>query len=176
MIQKKPFNILSWNLKQQIIVGFILLAMLPILINLVLAITNDRKNIVRIRDQLGSLKVSQSSREVELSLSNLESILYNIYTNDEICDLATNLENNTVSIYWNGEYIDSTVCNHNYLIAGQLTNSSIPFTIGLVIAGNVYTESYSKMSIYSTRLYNRVLSEEEIKENYEMTTGYREAK
>lgn len=42
MIQKKPFNILSWNLKQQIIVGFILLAMLPILINLVLAITNDR--------------------------------------------------------------------------------------------------------------------------------------
>ena len=90
--------------------------------------------------------------------------------------LTTNLENNTVSIYWNGEYIDSTVCNHNYLIAGQLTNSSIPFTIGLEIAGDVYTESYSKMSIYSTRLYNRVLSEEEIKENYEMTTEYREAK
>lgn len=90
--------------------------------------------------------------------------------------LTTNLENNTVSIYWNGEYIDSTICNHNYLIAGQLTNSSIPFTIGLMVSGDVYTESYSKMSIYSTRLYNRVLSEEEIKENYEMTTKYRESK
>lgn len=120
MFPKQHFNKLPGNLKQQLIIGFILLAMLPLLINLILSIKNDRNNIIHMRDQLGSLKVSQSSREVELSLSNLESILYNIYTNDEICDLSTNLENNIdvaltknqlrrelSGIFWMNDYITS---------------------------------------------------------------------
>lgn len=170
MIQKKPFNILSWNLKQQIIVGFILLAMLPILINLVLAITNDRKNIVRIRDQLGSLKVSQSSREVELSLSNLESILYNIYTNDEICDLATNLENNIDTaltrnqlrrelsgIFWMNDYITSI---------NIITKSGEVVSYDLLTYSNQKSVCIKALGIDNTEIYNIINSTSQTKYFY----------
>ena len=66
-----------------------------------------------------------------------------------------------------------TICNHDWLISGQLTNKEIPFTIGLIIAGTEYTETYSSMELYACRLYDRVLTDEEITNNYETTVAYR---
>lgn len=87
--------------------------------------------------------------------------------------MTVNLETNTISLYLNGEYLDSTTCSHEWLVSGELTDKEVPFTIGLLIGGSTYTEYYSKMELYSCRLYNKVLTNEEISDNYEKTTSYR---
>ena len=87
--------------------------------------------------------------------------------------MTVNLETNTISVYLNGEYVDSTTCSHEWLISGQLTDKDVPFTIGLFVGGSTYKEYYSKMELYACRLYNKVLTNEEISDNYEKTTSYR---
>ena len=57
--------------------------------------------------------------------------------------MSVNLETNTISLYLNGEYVDSTNCNHEWLVLGQLTDKTVPFTIGLIVGGSRYTETYS---------------------------------
>lgn len=86
--------------------------------------------------------------------------------------MTVNIENNTIILYWNGEYVAETKCNHNWLVDGELLNAQIPFTIGLNVGGDCYTENYSKIDIYACRLYNKVLTEEEVKNNCEMTINY----
>ena len=87
--------------------------------------------------------------------------------------MTVNLETNTISVYLNGEYVDSTTCSHEWLISGHLVDEDVPFTIGLYIGGDRYEEFYSKMELYACRLYNKVLTNEEISDNYEKTTSYR---
>ena len=86
--------------------------------------------------------------------------------------MRIDLQNNEVSLYNNGKFIDSTTCNHDWMTSGSLTDNSVPFTIGFRIAGNSYTEYYSKVDIYACRLYNKVLTDEEIKDNYNATVTY----
>ena len=59
------------------------------------------------------------------------------------------------------------------MIGGGVTEKDIPFAIGVQTGGNEYGEWYSKMNIYACRLYNKVLTSEEIKENYNKTVEYR---
>ena len=90
--------------------------------------------------------------------------------------MTVDLMTDTISLYWDGESIGSTVCSHDWLIRGGLTDSSIPFTVGLMISGDMeYTEGYSQMDLYSCRLYNQVLTQEEVKENYDKTVAYHTA-
>ena len=44
--------------------------------------------------------------------------------------------------------------------------------ICLMIGGDVYTEQYGKLDIYACRLYNKILTDEEVKNNCEMTVNY----
>lgn len=86
---------------------------------------------------------------------------------------TANVKSNNVKLYWNGEYIDETLVNNNWMIGGGLTEKNIPFAIGVQTGGNEYRETYSKMNLYACRLYNKVLTSEEIKENYNKTVEYR---
>ena len=86
--------------------------------------------------------------------------------------MTVNLKNDTISLYWNGEFIGETVCNHDWLVNGKITDNTIPFTVGLMIGGSTYTETYSKIDLYACRLYNKVLTSEEVKNNYNLTTAY----
>lgn len=86
--------------------------------------------------------------------------------------LTIDFNNCTVKFFWNGKFIISTICNHDWMLGGEIANSSIPFTIGLMIGGNVYTEQYGKLDIYACRLYNKILTDEEVKNNCEMTVNY----
>ena len=92
--------------------------------------------------------------------------------NGNYITMTVNLNNNTITIYQEGKLIDSTVCSGEWLRNGGLTDNSIPFTIGLMVGGNAYNENYSKMSLYSCRLYNKVLTDEEVNENYNKTVAY----
>ena len=92
--------------------------------------------------------------------------------NGSYITMTVNLNINTLTLYQEGTKIGSTVCSGEWLRNGGLTNNSIPFTIGLLIDGNTYTENYSKMSLYSCRLYNKVLTDEEVNENYNKTVAY----
>ena len=86
--------------------------------------------------------------------------------------MTIDLEKNVVSLYWNGKFVDSTICNHDWMVSGGLIDSSIPFTIGLGVRGESYTEYYSKVDIYACRLYNKVLTADEVKANYDNTVAY----
>ena len=92
--------------------------------------------------------------------------------NGNYITMTVNLNNNTITLYQEGKLVDSTVCSGDWLRNGGLTDNSIPFTIGLMVGGDTYTESYSKMSLYSCRLYNKVLTDEEVNENYNKTVAY----
>ena len=89
--------------------------------------------------------------------------------------MTTDIEKNTVSLYWNGKFVGSTTCSHEWMLGGELTNNNIPFTIGFRVQGDAhgsYTEHYSKVDIYACRLYNKVLTSEEVKANYDKTVAY----
>ena len=86
--------------------------------------------------------------------------------------MTANMKDNTTTLYWNGKYIGSTTCSHDWMVSGGLTDNSIPFTIGLLVTGNQYNEVYSKMDLYACRLYNKVLTADEVKENHDKTVAY----
>ena len=86
--------------------------------------------------------------------------------------MTANMKDNTTTLYWNGKYIGSTTCSHDWMVSGGLTDNSIPFTIGLLVTGNQYNEVYSKMDLYACRLYNKVLTADEVKANYDKTVAY----
>ena len=86
--------------------------------------------------------------------------------------MTVDFDSNIIALYWNGEFVGSTVCSHEWLIGGDIDNPEIPFTIGLQCGGNVYTEDYSKVDIYACRLYNKILTADEVKANYDKTVAY----
>ena len=47
--------------------------------------------------------------------------------------IKVNLKENEISVYTNGEYLDSTICNENWLKGSQITNSDVPFLIGKIL-------------------------------------------
>lgn len=86
--------------------------------------------------------------------------------------VSINFDTNLITLYWNGMFVGNTTCSHEWLIGGDITNLEVPFTIGLQCGGNEYTEIYSEVDIYACRLYNKVLTDEEVKNNCEMTVNY----
>lgn len=77
--------------------------------------------------------------------------------------------------YQDGVQVQKTSCTREYLNSGSdIFDDLIPFTVGLIIRnddeGNKPT--FSKFDLYSCRLYSRVLTDEEISQNYIATTNY----
>lgn len=98
---------------------------------------------------------------------------YNEENEEGYLTFSADLKKHTITVYFNGEYIDETNVNPDWMIGGGLEEGNIPFAIGFQTGGNEYTEIYSKMNIYACRLYNKVLTSEEIKNNYNKTVEYR---
>ena len=86
--------------------------------------------------------------------------------------MTADIQNSIITLYWNGEIIGGTSCSHEWMINGGLTDNSIPFTIGLVVEGTSYQEYYAKTNLYACRLYNKVLTSDEVKANYDKTVAY----
>lgn len=97
-----------------------------------------------------------------------------INNTDGYITVTINIVDNTVTLYWNGDYVDRTTVNHDWMVntEGGFLDSEIPFTIGLQAGGSSYTENYSEMNIYACRLYTKILTDEEIKDNYIKTVTY----
>lgn len=88
--------------------------------------------------------------------------------------VSVDLKNNKITLYRKGKFLDSTICSKQWLEASGIKVKDIPFTIGMHVAFGPYTEIYSKMNLYSCRLYNKILSPEEIQNNYTKTVAYHE--
>ena len=86
--------------------------------------------------------------------------------------MIVDVKNSEISVYWNGEFEGKTSCSHTWIINGAITDNSVPFTIGMLVSGTEYKEVYSKVDIYACRLYNKVLTADEIKANYDKTVAY----
>lgn len=56
------------TLRRQLLVCFLLLAILPLLLNVVLSYFSDRKQILENRDQIATMDVRQISRDLEMEL------------------------------------------------------------------------------------------------------------
>ena len=81
--------------------------------------------------------------------------------------MTLNLEDNAVSLYSLGSCIGKNICNENYLDSTLICDSSIPFTVGVLVSGSPVNIQYSNFLLYGCRLYDRVLSATEIKQNYD---------
>lgn len=89
--------------------------------------------------------------------------------------IKVNLKENEISVFTNGEFLDSTICSENWLNGSQITSSDVPFLIGKILRYDVdagIVEGYSKINLYACRLYNSLLTDEEIKANYDKTVAY----
>ena len=86
--------------------------------------------------------------------------------------MVVDIENSEISLYWNGEFIDRTTCGKEWMLGGSLADNQVPFTIGFRVGGASYTEYYSNVDIYACRLYNKVLTADEVKANYDKTVAY----
>ena len=80
--------------------------------------------------------------------------------------MTIDLKNDTVSLCSLGSCVGRNKCNEGYLDSSMICNSSIPFTIGVIVSGSPMVIQYSNFLLYGCRLYDRVLSDEEIKLNY----------
>ena len=89
--------------------------------------------------------------------------------------IKVNLKENEISVFTNGEFLDSTICSENWLNGSQITSSDVPFLIGKILRYDVdagIVEGYSQINLYACRLYNSLLTDEEIKANYDKTVAY----
>lgn len=77
-----------------------------------------------------------------------------------------------VKVYSKGNLVQRTTCDTEYLKKGSLTDSEVPFTIGLQVGGGTRQEFYSKFDLYACRLYEKILTDSEIKDNYNKTVAY----
>ena len=88
--------------------------------------------------------------------------------------VSINLKDSIITLYKNGEYLDSTKCSEQWLKNSGLDNSKIPFIIGMCVTFDPYVEFYSNIDLYACRLYNKILTDKEIKENCQKTINYHE--
>lgn len=88
--------------------------------------------------------------------------------------LVVNTEKSNVSLYEKGDLIGTTVVSQNWLSPYILKNEKVPFLIGKRYGyeENEVITIYGKINIYACRLYNKVLTDEEIKANYNQTVAY----
>ena len=80
------------TLRRQLLVCFLLLAILPLLLNVVLSYFSDRKQILENRDQIATMDVRQISRDLEMELEAYENVLYQLYTDESLSELAVQLD------------------------------------------------------------------------------------
>lgn len=88
--------------------------------------------------------------------------------------VSINLKDSIITLYKDGEYYDSTKCSEQWLKSGGLEDSNIPFIIGMYAAFGPYREYYANIDLYACRLYNKILTDKEIKENCQKTINYHE--
>ena len=91
-------------------------------------------------------------------------------------DLTFDAEKNEFKLYKNNEFIGSYIVNREYWHGengGQqiFQDKTISCYLGRVFGEVDYQQKwrYSKITMYSLRLYNRPLNESELKSNYDKT-------
>ena len=121
---------------------------------------------------------SESSWAVSASTANhwITKNIQQDFRNDEggYLTITVDLNNNIIALYEKGEFLDQTTCSSTWLGQSKITDSTIPFIVGKY---NAYEDDraisdYSKMNLYACRLYNRILTAEEISENTDKTIYY----
>ena len=81
--------------------------------------------------------------------------------------VTINLSSNTIEVFSEGNSIGKNICNNTYLDKKIISDNEIPFTIGVLVSGDGPVKQYCKFQLYGCRLYGRVLSDDEILQNYE---------
>lgn len=90
-------------------------------------------------------------------------------------DITFNPDKNQFSAYQNGKLLDTTITEHNYWHGENggrqiFEDDSIYCYVGRSYSAENWR--YKRVNIYSLRLYNRELNENEIKSNYEKTVTF----
>ncbi len=67
----------------------------------------------------------------------------------------------------------STKCSTEYLGKGRKLMEEASYCVGGYYGGVVASASYTKMSLYACRLYNRILDSTEVERNFNESINYR---
>ncbi len=124
------------------------------------------------RDSESELRADNENNKHWIEFHNIKK------SNDyNYISMTVNFNTGEVKVYNKGSLAQSTTCNKDYLKSESIKDSSIPFTIGLQVGGDPNNGgkrkcSYSKFDLYSCRLYTRVLSDQEIENNFNETISY----
>lgn len=87
--------------------------------------------------------------------------------------MTVNFDTGALGYFVNGEKADSTKCSIDYLKQSCIFNNDLSFIVGASWdGGEKGGNKYSNFDCYSCRLYSRILSDDEIKLNYNSTTNY----
>ncbi len=88
--------------------------------------------------------------------------------------ISIDIENEIIKLYEDGKCIGETTADKTWMISGGISDNTIPFTVGFAVAGAIEynVEKYSKIDIYACRLYNKILTNEEVEGNYNSTKAY----
>ncbi len=71
-----------------------------------------------------------------------------------------------INVYYSTELIGENQCNKDYLDKKTICDKNIPFTIGMYVGGTDPITWYSSLKLYGCRFYDKILSDNEIKLNY----------
>ena len=86
--------------------------------------------------------------------------------------ISLDFKTSEMILYKDGIELDRTILGIEYLESGDIFKNEIPFAIGMVCGGAPWQVQYGKFDLYACRLYTRVLTDEEISQNYTATTKY----
>lgn len=81
----------SKRLRDCLMACFVILALFPLVFNIMISFLSDRQQITTHRDALAEMKTTQMAQKVDLAISDFEDVLYQLCTDDELSRLAKNL-------------------------------------------------------------------------------------
>ena len=134
----------------------------------------DYKTILKMSMGMGNANIETGSDWQDQNLKHwMNKDIEEDFSQGGYITVCVDLNRSEVTIYKNGNYFDSTICNKEWLNASQITNNEVPFLISKLYSyGEVIDSSYAKVDIYACRLYNKVLTADEVKANYDKTVAY----
>ena len=120
-------------------------------------------------------KIDDSSNKhwINVDFSSAENFVSD-FSEDFYLTLVMDLDSSQISIFVNGKKFGTEECDSNWLKSGSLNDKEFPFTLGAKRGGTTTegTWNYGCFSLYSCRLYTKVLTDKEVNDNYLKTVSF----
>lgn len=129
------------------------------------------------RDYDAVITLNSNAFNLELNQPAYLSIVYIRYNSEMADQKMTENSYDKFELYFNGVLFDYCYCDSNGYNEGLEVWNTLEnfFYVGVCCYGSSNNNCYLNGDIYSTRLYSKTLTLDQIKLNYDMTLKYRDS-